>query len=54
MTTNGLIKIIIGVALVLAFIPTGYIGLTGAPQMILVVLCVILGIKLIMDGLNQL
>jgi hypothetical protein len=54
MSTNALLKIIIGVALVLAFIPTGYTQLAGLPMMILIIICVIAGIKLIMDGLNQL
>ncbi len=54
MTVQGLVKIAIGVALLLAFIPTRYIaGMQGVPMMILVIICLILGIKLIMDGLNQ-
>lgn len=54
MNTNALFKIILGLVLLLAFIPTGYFGLEGSIQTILIILLAILGIKLIFDGINQL
>jgi predicted phage tail protein len=54
MSTNGIIKIILGILLLLAFIPSGYLGLDGTLQTVLVILLAILGVKLILDGINQL
>lgn len=54
MTTNGLIKIALGIVLLLAFIPSGYLGLGGTLQTVLVILLAILGIKLVFDGMSEL
>lgn len=53
MSTSGLIKIALGIVLLLAFIPSGYLGIDGTLQTVLVILLAILGIKLILDGINE-
>lgn len=53
MTTNGLIKIALGAALLLVFFPSGYLNLPDIARWIIVILAAVVGIKLILDGINQ-
>lgn len=54
MSTNALLKLILGLALLFAFFPTGYLNLPQPVMYIVVILAAVLGIKLILDAINQL
>lgn len=54
MSTSSLVQIALGILLLLAFLPGRYLGLDNTLLMVLTVICVIIGIKLIIDGVNGL
>lgn len=54
MSTNGLLKLILGIALLFTFFPAGYLNLPQPAMYIVAILAAVLGIKLILDGINQL
>lgn len=54
MNTDAIIKIVLGVALLLVFWPAGYLALPPVLNWILIIVAAIIGIKLILDGINRL
>lgn len=54
MSTDAIIKIVLGVALLLVFFPSGYLNLPPVVNWIIIILAALLGIKLILDGVRQL
>lgn len=54
MNTNAILTIAAGVALLLVFWPAGFFGLPPVLNWILIIVAAIIGIKLILDGINRL